>query len=299
MLDELRQIAIFTKTVDHGSFRGAAKALRLSPSVVSHHVGQLEQSLGTALLYRSTRKLSLTADGERLLEAGHAMIKAAETGLQGIGNQMITPSGRLRLTAPAILAQSNLTRQFGEFALAYPEVSLSIDLSDSRRDIIADGFDMAISIGELKDSSMKARKLFEIDRALVAAPMYLEKHPTPKTPDDIENWDWLELAPVWHKKPVFRKGRKRKTIQKRRTRVSVNNAQALVQLARSGSGLGMVPGFLASKDIDAGNLKNVIKDWTVEPLGVFAVWPSNAPNNGLIRHFLDFIEHSESSADLD
>lgn len=158
MIDELRQIFIFAKTVDHGSFRAAAKALRLSPSVVSHHVGQLEQSLGTALLYRSTRKLSLTPDGERLLSAAHTMIEAVEAGVQDIANQTRHVSGILRLTVPAVLGQSDLTDQFARFAVAYPQVRIDIDYSDSRRDIIGDGYDVAIRIGDLEDSSLKFTK---------------------------------------------------------------------------------------------------------------------------------------------
>ena len=117
MLDQLRQIAIFAKTVDHGSFRGAARSLRLSPSVVSHHVTQLEKRLGTPLLYRSTRKLSVTPDGERLLSAAQDMIEAAETGLQDVSNQSHQPSGVLRVTVPAVLTQSRLTNQMAAFAI--------------------------------------------------------------------------------------------------------------------------------------------------------------------------------------
>ena len=92
MLDELRQIAIFAKTVDHGSFRGAAQALRLSPSVVSHHIAQLEEKLGVALIYRSTRRLALTREGEQFLKSAHAMVKAVETGLSGLHNKVESPA---------------------------------------------------------------------------------------------------------------------------------------------------------------------------------------------------------------
>lgn len=288
MLDKLRQLAIFAKTVDHGSFRAAAKALRLSPSVVSHHVGQLEQTLGTALLYRSTRRLSLTPDGERLLEAARTMIDAAESGLQGIGNQSIRPSGLLRLTVPALLAPSELTSLLAKFAVDCPEVRLSLDFSDTRRDLIADGFDMAISVGELKDSALKAKKLFEINRKLVAAPAYLDKHPAAVTPIDLEHWDWIELAPVWHKKIVFRQGAKHCSVQRGKAQISVNNAQALGQLARAGAGLAVVPEFLSQADIASGALCSVVDDWSVDALDVFAVWPANAPDNGLSKHFLKF-----------
>jgi len=289
MLDELRQIAIFSKTVDHGSFRAAADALRLSPSVVSHHVGQLEQRLGTALLYRSTRKLSLTPEGKRLLSAAHTMIEAAEAGLQDIADQSLQRSGELRVTVPAVLAKSAVTTKFAKFALAYPLVNLSIDFSDTRRELIADGYDVAIRVGQMQDSSLKAKKLFEIKRRLVAAPAYLEARARPKTPSDLSDWDWLELAPVWHRKPEFSKAGKRQTIAKRHSRLSANNAQALSQLACAGAGLALIPDFLAEPEIASGNLCYVIQDWTAEPLSAYAVWPSNAPKDGLVRHFIQFL----------
>ncbi len=295
MLDELRQIAIFAKTVDHGSFRGAAQALRLSPSVVSHHVGQLEERLGTALLYRSTRKLSLTQDGERLLAAAHNMIDAAEAGIQDIANQSHELSGMLRLTAPAVLAQSRIMDQLAAFSLAFPRVNLSIDLSDDRRDIISDGFDVAIRVGELKDSSLKATKLFDIPRRLVASPTYLKSKPKPVSPSDLNDWDWLELAPVWQKKATFRKGGKLQTVAKHQSRISVNNVHALFQLTRSGAGLAIIPEFIADTSISEGSLEYVLPGWTTDPVTTYAVWPSNAPKHGLTKHFVEFLKDRVSN----
>jgi len=290
MLDELRQIAIFAKTVDHGSFRAAAKALQLSPSVVSHHVGQLEQSLGTALLYRSTRKLSLTPDGERLLESAHDMIEAAESGLQLISNQNNQHSGVLRITAPAIFASSVLIDHIAEFGLEYPNVDLSLDFSEMRRDIIADGFDIAIRAGDMKDSALKAQKLFEFERRLVASRAYLSSRAIPKSPSDLSDWDWIELAPVRGKKVEFRKVRRRQTVQKLNSRINANSAQAVSQLARAGVGLAIVPEFTVKPLVTASELEYVLSDWTIDPINVFAVWPSNAPKDGLIKHLVNFIK---------
>ncbi len=295
MLDELRQIAIFAKTVDHGSFRAAAKALQLSPSVVSHHVAQLEQSLGTALLYRSTRNLALTPDGERLLESAHAMVEAAESGLQILSDQSKQPSGVLRITIPAIFTQSNLMEQLAEYALKYPKVELSLDLSEIRRDLILDGFDIAIRAGEMKDSSLKAQKLFQFDRLLIASPSYIESHPAPDSPSDLKDWDWLDLAPVTHIKPQFQCGRKRQTVQKKKSRISVNNAHALCQLSRAGTGLAIIPEYFAKPFIETGELVHVLADWSVPAINVFAVWPSNAPKNGLVKHLITFLKAKQTS----
>ena len=289
MIDELRQIYIFAKTVDHGSFRSAAQALRLSPSVVSHHVGQLEESLGTALLYRSTRKLSLTSDGERLLSAAHEMIDAVESGLQDIAQQTLQVSGNLRMTVPAVLGQSALTDQCAKFAIANPKVHLDINYSDARQDLIANGFDLAIRIGKLEDSSLKASKLFDLRRRLVAAPAYLKTKAKPKSPKDLSDWDWIELGPVWRQKRSFKKAGKSHTLSKPLSRISVNDVYAMSQLAYSGAGLAVVPEFIAQEYVSAGGLKFVLRDWSVEPVPVFAVWPANAPKGGLIKLFIKFL----------
>jgi len=293
MLDELRQIAIFAKTVDHGSFRAAAHALRLSPSVVSHHVGQLEKNLGTALLYRSTRKLSLTPDGERLLNAAHDMINAAETGLQLISQQTNELSGVLRVTVPALFAQSFLTDRLAEFTLEYPKVHLTLDFSESRRDVIADGFDLAIRAGDMKDSSLKSQLLLSFNRGLVASPTYLNSQKIPKSPSDLNDWDWLELAPVRDKKTQLSKGRKRQTVDKKNSRISANSAHALVHLARAGTGIALIPEYLAESYVNAGELEFVLPDWTIEPIKVFSVWPANVPKDGLIKHLVDFLRSTQ------
>lgn len=286
MLDQLRQIAIFAKTVDHGSFRAAARALGLSPSVVSHHVAQLEERLGTALLYRSTRKLSVTDDGRRLLARAHEMIEAAEMGLDEIAHRGRQLSGELTVTFPAVLAHSELVDCVAAFSNAHPNVRLSLDFSDTRREVIGDGIDVAIRMGWLKDSSLKARKLYDVQRWLVASAAYLDPRPTPRSPADLEDWDWLELSPV-KLKPVFERPGWRSVSLKPRSSLSVNDAHAIYRFAKAGVGLGIVPDFLAASDVAAGTMIHILPDWHLEAVGVYAVWPPNAPRQGLTASFVD------------
>ncbi len=289
MLDQLRQIAIFAKTVDHGSFRAAARSLRLSPSVLSHHVTQLEQTTGTALIYRSTRKLSLTPDGERLLAAARIMLDAAETGLAEVSSHKQQPSGLLRVTMPAVLARSKIGDRIAAFAIDFPNIRLSIDFSDVRRELIGDGFDIAIRMGWLEDSSFKARKLFDVQRYLVAAPDYLNTLAKPTTPKDLTDWEWLELTPVWRKKREFQNGSKRMEIAIPESRISVNDAQVLYRLTCLGAGLAILPDFLIEADVSTEVLQIVLPKWALPSAGVHAVWPSNAPRDGLVKHFVNFL----------
>lgn len=288
MLDQLRQIAIFAKTIDHGSFRAAAKALRLSPSVVSHHITQLEEQLGVALLYRSTRKLSLTRDGERLIGAARKMMDAAEAGLQAVSERAPQPSGELRVTAPAVLAQSAIVKRIAEFSKTYPGVHLTLDFTDLRREVIGNGIDVALRMGWLKDSTLKARKLYDVDRCLIAAKSYLEARADPATPKDLEDWDWLELTQVKLTSKFQKSGHQPITL-KPSPNLSVNDAHALYHLARSGAGLAIIPEFLAHEDIAAGIIQKVLPDWNTYPVGVFAVWPPNAPKESLTALFVKFL----------
>lgn len=286
MIDRLRQMAIFAKTIDHGSFRGAAKELRLSPSVVSHHISQLEEYLGVALLYRSTRKLSLTREGERLLAATRKMLDAVEGELLDLTLSATEPSGELRVTAASVLSRSGLAEKLAAFVAANPRVQLSLDFSDSRRELIGDGYDIAIRMGPEAKPSATSRILFKVNRRLVASRAFLASEPRIEEPKDLVDRDWLALAPALNVPFAFRNGAKTQTI-KPSVRVLSNDAQALYQLAREGAGYAVVPEFLADRDIADGVVAFPLPDWELKPLLVHANWPANAPKHGLVRLLLD------------
>lgn len=287
MIDRLRQMAIFAKTIDHGSFRGAARELRLSPSVVSHHISQLEESLGVALIYRSTRKLTLTSEGQRLLAATHKMLEAVEGELVDLSVSASAPSGELRVTIPSVLSQSNFTEQIAAFSRTYPRIKLFLDFSDTRRALIDDGFDIAIRMGPKAKNTATSRKLFSVERKLVASAEYLSSRPGPDDPKDLIGWDWLALTPAQNVPLEFGKSGGVQTTIKPEAHIFANDAQALYRLARAGAGLAIVPDFLASEDVEAGSMSYVLPDWKLRAIDVFATWPANAPKHGLIHLALD------------
>ncbi len=296
MLDHLRQLAIFAKVVETGSFRAAAQILTLSPSVVSHHISKLEENLGVALLYRSTRKLSLTEDGARLLESVQAMVAAAETGLDCINAASPEPAGRLRVTAPAVLAHSGLIDDIVAFATAYPQVELDISFTDVRRDIIGEGIDLAIRMGWLEDSALMARKVTTVDRLLLTTPAYLEGQDLPETPRDLENWQFLHLSNVGRRFAFENESGERIDV-KPNARVVVDDAIALYRLVRGGFGVGTIPGFLAADDLAAGKLVRLLPDWRPQPLGIYAVWPPNAPRDSLTARFVRYLGKGSTDRD--
>lgn len=288
MLDQLRQIAIFARTAEHGSFQGAAVALRLSPSVVSYHVSQLEAHLGVALLYRSTRRLALTPEGDRLLTSAQAMLAAADEGLTAIGAGAEEPSGPLRVTLPAVLAGFPITDRLAAFAVRHPKIRLTLDYADARRDLIRDGFDMSIRMGWLRDSALVARKLGEETRALVAAPALAARHERPETPEDLMRWPWLELQASPHRPVHLDRGADRAALRPTAT-LEVNEAQAMARLARGGAGLAVLPTSLVQADLADGRLVEPLPEWRPTSIGVFAVWPPNAPRDGLARRLVSHL----------
>ncbi|MBB5016838.1 DNA-binding transcriptional LysR family regulator [Chitinivorax tropicus] len=294
MLDELRAMAVFAKTVELGSFRAAAAALGLAPSVVSHHISQLEKRLGAALLYRSTRRLSLTAAGEQLFEATQAMLHAASVGLDAIAAQTQAPVGRLRVTLPAFFAPSKVLDAIAAFAQQYPKVSLSMQFSDAKQDLVKDGLDLAIRVGALADSALKSRQLFTMRRVLVASPAYLQHRPAPTHPEALQDWDWIGLS-IRANRKQWRSPAGEAAELGFAPRIVVDSLAAVCALARAGMGLATPPRFMVEQDLLAGGLIEVLPDWQVTPLDVFAVWPGNAPAHGLTQRLVTFLYDQSAS----
>lgn len=294
MLDKLRQIAIFSKTVEHGSFRKAATALRLSPSVVSHHIAKLEEELGVALLYRSTRSLSLTSEGEALLASAQAVIDAAEEFLSTATHEKAQLIGDLTISLPAVTAQSALVKHIGDFAKLHNNVSLQLDFSDTPRDIIRDGVDLAIRMGFLEDSGLRARQLFKVERCAVASAAYVKSKPKKQLLEDVEKWDWIELVQVGLNN-LFTLPEGSKQSFRPKSSLRVNSAFAMLEFVLNDNGIAVLPSYLTEKEIASGNLVRVLPEYEVRSIGVFAVWPPNAPKGGLTHRLVDYLK--EKTAD--
>ena len=301
MIDQLRQMAIFAKVIDHGSFRGAASELNLSPSVVSHHISELEAHLGVALIYRSTRKLTLSTDGERLLSATRNMLEAIEEEVQDISGTSDDPSGQLRITMPSVLSHSSLTNAIAIFAIKYPRVKLILDYSDTSKDLIDDGFDLAVRMWVETKETPNSKILFSLRRNLIASAAYLKNHLPIKTPEQLSLCDWVMLFPAHKHGITLNKNGLKKIKVKPSARVYSNDAQSMHKLVLSGLGVAALPEFLVSKDVDSGALKTVLPHWKLDSVNVFAEWPTNAPRKGLIKLLLNELSNynydSESPAD--
>lgn len=288
MINDLRAIAIFAELVRQGSFRRAAKVLALSPSVVSYHVTQLEQRLGVALIYRSTRKISLSHEGETLYRHAEEMLAAAQRGLGQISDLSDEPSGRLTVTLPSALTRAPMTHRIGEFSRLYPGIELQILYSDRTRDLIAEGLDLAIRAGDLADSSLKSRRIGQIQRRLVCAPTCVAAYPAPQHPRDLHNWEWIRLAMLPARRTLLGPNGESETVEYS-GRLSVDSVEAMTQFCLQGLGLATPPDHMVETSLQNGELVEVLPGWRVEPVPLHALWPANAAPGGNSRRLVDFL----------
>lgn len=288
MIDKLRSIAIFATVVDQGSFRGASQHLGLVPSRISEIVSGLEADLGVTLLYRTTRQLSLTHDGRLLYERAQDMLAAAEMGLDAISHSAKAPSGSLRISAPAFITQTKLMGSFADFVNAYPGVDIKFNFSDNRSDLIKDGFDVAIRAGWLEDSDMMVRSIGHSDRFLVAGPEYYASRSEPKQPGDLEDWDWIRFEMRPDQTKLTSPEGQVQTVNGTSS-VTVNSAEALYEFAARGLGVTAIPEHLASRGFARGDLVHVLPSWTLEPLGLYAVWPNQSRRENLTTLFVRYL----------
>lgn len=288
MIDDLRALAIFAETVNQKSFRGAAKLLNLSPSVVSYHVTQLEKRIGRSLLYRSTRKISLTHEGEILYQHAIDMLSSAKRGLNKISSDSPEPSGRLTVTLPAVITRAPINSKIARFCKRYQGIDYHFKYTDIRQDLISDGIDLAIRVGEMENSALKSKRVGKIDRKLVCSPEYAARHEKPKDPKDLNAWNWIRLDMLPCCRPL--KNNDGMIVHVTYDNyVSVDNVEAMTQFCLQGLGLATPPDYLVKNALNNEELLEILPEWQVEPLLLFAVWPANIIENSNARRLVDYL----------
>jgi len=286
-------LLLFARVVDSGSFSRAAERVHLPKSTVSRRVAALEQRLGEKLLQRSTRRLTLTEFGAGVLEHARALAAEVDGALALALHRQQRPAGRLRVSMPADFAHQALGDMLSQFALNYPEVQLELDLSPRRVDLIAEGFDLAVRMGDLpQDSLLAARRMGALANGLYASPAYLQLHGEPQMPEGLSSMRGLMIlsrlgeAIPWQ----LHRGEGEQAMQWRGVpaqRTLVNAPDMLLRMAVAGVGITAVGDHFAAPHVERGELVRVLPGWSLEPAPCWAVFPERRLMQLRTRVFLD------------
>jgi DNA-binding transcriptional LysR family regulator len=298
-MDIVSGMKIFVAVVDNGSFSSAADRLDVSRAMTSKSMAALEQHLGTRLLNRTTRRLSLTEAGMAFYERSVQILADIWEAEQVAGRMATEPGGTLKVTMPLAYGLHRLGPVIAEYGKRYPHVKMNLSLSDRKVDLVEEGYDVAIRIGKLPESGLIARKLGTVHGVVVGAPDYLERHGRPVVPADFEGnkclgYKLASLGDEWRLQGPDGIVSVRSTGS-----IKADNGDMLRLAAVAGSGLILQPWFIIEEDVRVGRLERVLEGYTSEELGIYAVYPSRRYLSAKVRTFVDFVfEEFDSSANL-
>jgi DNA-binding transcriptional LysR family regulator len=289
-MDRLAALEAFVSVAEAQSFSEAARRLRSSKSVVSRQVSALEAELGARLLHRTTRSLTLTEAGRGYFERATRILADLGEANLAVSQLQVAPRGRLRINAPMSFGFLHLAPALPDFLALYPEVSADVTMNDRFVDLVDEGFDVAVRIGTMDDSSLIARRLAPIRRVVCASPEYFKAHGVPQSPDGLKaheclcnsniasSHEWRFLAMDGKPWPVTVKGR-----------LSVNNGDALRMAALKGLGVTNLPTFIVGGDLQAGTLTTVLDEFIPQDMALNAVYPHSRHLSPKVRAFVDFL----------
>ncbi|BBK44615.1 LysR family transcriptional regulator [Allostella vacuolata] len=288
-MDRLQSMEAFVKVVEQGSFAGAAEALNLSRAMVSKHVAALEDRLGVRLLQRTTRRLSLTEVGRAYFDRSRDIIHQLAEAEEAASALQSMPRGTLRINCSTGFGVRHLAPALAAFQAQYPELEVDFTLSDRLVDIVEDGFDLVIRIGQLQDSSLIARRLAPSRLALCAAPAYLAARGEPDHPSRLAGHNFLRYAYASTQEvPLTGPGGEVVEVTFSGNLVS-NNGDALLAAALTGQGIVLLPTFYVGAHLAEGALRTVLPGWKLPQLTIHAVYPVNRHLAAKVRLFVDFL----------
>lgn len=300
-IDRLKRMAVFARVVELGSMSAAARELDMTASAVSQQVRQLEAEIGLVLLHRSTRRLSTSEAGQAYYEDCAAMLHAAQSSERRLSDLRDEPRGELRIAFPVAFS-AHLAAATAPLLRAHPRLSLRLFAEDRRIDLIAERIDLAIRVGALTDSTLIARRLVEWPHMLVAAAAYAQEHGLPQTPEELARHQVLSLS-VMNEAEFIELHRSGQPARRVRVSGSVtgNSFIALREMMLEGAGIMRIPGPDATPLIDAGLAVPVLPDWSMAPIGVYALTVQRDSQPAKVRLAItairDYLESSPGHVD--
>ncbi len=293
-MSTLAGMTFLVETVDGGSFSAAGRALGVAPSSVARGIAALEDDLGARLLHRTTRRLSLTEAGRLYLERARNILGEVEEARLSVTQLEAEPRGTLKLNIPTAFGHAHIVPMLRDFLKSYGDLRIDLDMTDAFVDLVEEGIDLAIRIGELEDSSLVARKLAPNIRVVCASPAYFERYGRPSLPEDLRDhncliykrqmsrvtWHFRDADGTIHDVPVSGD-------------VQTNNTEALLRVTLDGQGIAILPTWLVGRDVRNNRLDIVFDDYTVSPTAldtnIYAVFPYNRHLSPKVRAFIDVL----------
>ncbi len=289
-MDTLELIRTFREVANRGSFSVAARSLDVSKANVSKYVAELESRLGVRLLNRTTRTVSLTDAGALLLERSAPLVEMVELTRLELQQRSKLPSGRLRLTAPQGLGHNDLPVLLAQFMAKYPDVTVSLDLSNHVLDMVQEGIDLALRIGRIPDGNVIVRKLQQLAFVVCATPGYWEQHGVPEHPDDLADHDALtfsvrdtghewrfEVDGLPYDVPV-------------RSRINTTDPMPLIALALQGLGMLWAPSNIVEGHLQSGALQGVLQEFSPRDIWLYAAYTQRRHNSAALKALIAFLD---------
>jgi DNA-binding transcriptional LysR family regulator len=296
IMNHLQDLEVFVLVVNSGNFAKAAAELEIHPSAISRRINHLEDRLGVRLFNRTTRSLNLTEVGERYLKRCLSILADLEEADREAKQHSEAPQGLLHISCSPLFAHRYLFKHFPLFLEKYPRLRVRLTLTDDVIDLVSEGIDVAIRIGELADSSLITQKLISDRRIIYAAPAYLDHHGIPKTPDDLAHHNCLVLdaRKTTLNQWCFRDGNELREISVKGNFI-VSSSEALYEAVLAGLGISRVVAFLADEALRSGQLVRLLSEYEDESdIGAYAVFPSNRHLLPKVRCFVEFLIQSIS-----
>jgi DNA-binding transcriptional LysR family regulator len=286
---EITALRTFVTVVESGGFSRAAEVLDSTTAAVSRRVAGLEKRLGTRLLHRTTRTMSLTEAGERYYRDLVDILRALEEADARATGESAEPTGNLRITAPLSFGLRRLSPLLCDFMALHPHLRVMLVLDDGYRDIVSEGFDLAIRIGELKESTLVARRLAAVRRFFCAAPDYLERHGIPQKPADLTTHACLHYNNILLRDEWTLIGPDGPETVAVSGPLSANNGDVLRDAACRGQGIALLPDFIVEEDLATERLRRILPDHEPLQYGLYAVWASGKFMPSKVRLLVDFL----------
>lgn len=288
-MGQLEDMAMFVRVVEAGSITKAAEQLNIAKSAVSRRLKELETRLGSQLISRTTRQSNLTQAGEQYYQKVHHILSEVDALNEETSGTPTRIEGTLKMTAPLSFGLMHLNDVIDEYANQHPELKFELDFSDRHTDLIEEGFELAIRIRELQDSSYQAKRLALIRYALCASPEYLEKMGTPKTFDDLSEHEFLQygMSKSSAIELIDEQGKKHQVAVN--GKIKANNGDFLREMAVKGHGIAFLPTFITYQALISGELVPILQQYQLPTLNAYAVYPKNRFLSQRCRYLIDFI----------